>query len=85
MEFNKCKRCGNFYVTEGDVCPRCNAKDNFEQSTFKSYVEKNGVQNSIDSISVELGIPARHLNRYLGYKGFEEYAKGFNNLGKEEL
>ena len=30
MEFKKCTRCGNFYVSEGNVCPRCTAKDNME-------------------------------------------------------
>ena len=40
MEFNKCVRCGCFYVSEGDVCPKCSSKDDFEYSTFKSYIEK---------------------------------------------
>ena len=39
MEFNKCSRCGNFYVSNDNVCPKCSAKDNLEFSTFKSYVE----------------------------------------------
>ena len=83
MEFNKCVRCGCFYVSEGDVCPKCNARDTFELSTFKSYIEKNGTGNSIETISQELGIPTRHLNRFLGYKELKEYADEFFPLKPE--
>ena len=77
MKFNKCSRCGNFYLSDGDVCPNCSAKDNFEITTFKTYIEKNGTEGSIDSISQELGIQVKNLNRFLGYKEFEEYASDF--------
>ena len=30
MEFNRCSRCGSFYVSEGNVCPNCSKKDNAE-------------------------------------------------------
>ena len=42
MEFNKCSRCGNFFLSNDDVCPRCKAKDTLEFETFKSYVSENG-------------------------------------------
>ena len=38
MEFNKCSRCGSFYVSNDSVCPKCKAKDNLEFETFKNYV-----------------------------------------------
>ena len=41
MEFNRCSRCGNFYLSKDNVCPKCLAKDNLEFSTFKNYVEEN--------------------------------------------
>ena len=37
MEFNRCSRCGSFYVSAGNVCPKCSQKDGFEFSTFKTY------------------------------------------------
>lgn len=77
MDFKKCNRCGSFYLSEGDVCPKCNTKDTFELSTFKSYIEKNGTDNSIDVISQKLGIQQRHLNRFLGYEELKEYANEF--------
>lgn len=50
MELNRCSRCGNFYTAEGNVCPKCSTKDGFEFSTFKSYVNENGFENSLNTI-----------------------------------
>ena len=77
MDFKKCTRCGSFYISEGDVCPKCNAKDNFEFSTFKTYIEQNGTDNTIEQISLELGIQEKNLNRFLGYEGLQQYAEDF--------
>ena len=67
MEFNRCSRCGSFYISEGNVCPKCSTKDGFEFSNFKSYVQENGLENSLDTISGETGISVKNLNRFLGY------------------
>lgn len=67
MEFKKCSRCGNFYVSEGNVCPKCSPKDNLEFSTFKSYINENGLQDSLDTISGRTGISVRNLNRFMQY------------------
>ena len=82
MEFNKCVRCGCFYVSEGDVCPKCSSKDDFEYSTFKSYIEANGLTNSLDSISNEIGIAVKNLNRYLEYDELKEYKSDIKNIKK---
>lgn len=79
MEFSKCNRCGNFYVTGGNVCPKCTAKDNLEFSTFKNYIEENGFESSLGTISSKTGISEKNLNRFLGYYGFEEYGKNIDN------
>ena len=83
MEFNRCSRCGNFYVSEGNVCPKCSQKDGFEFSTFKAYVEENGCSNSLDDISGEIGISVKNLNRFLGYEGFEDYKNQFGNINEK--
>ena len=54
MEFNKCSRCGNFYLSNDDVCPKCQPKDTLEFETFKSYIE-------------ETGISSKNINRFLNY------------------
>lgn len=84
MELNRCSRCGSFYVAEGNVCPRCSAKDGFEFQTFKTYIQENGFENSIDTISGETGISTKNLNRFLGYQEFKDLKKefGFNNIAE---
>ena len=84
MEFKKCNRCGNFYVSEGFVCPKCTPKDNLELSTFKNYIEENGF-NSIDNISSATGISEKSLNRFLGYKDLEDYNKNITNYDEINL
>lgn len=79
MEFKKCSRCGNFYVSEGFVCPKCSPKDTFEFSTFKSYIAENGLGDSIDTISSKTGISVKNLNRFM------EYDKTINNNTKNNI
>lgn len=82
MEFNRCSRCGSFYVSEGNVCPKCSAKDGFEFSTFKNYIQENGLENSLNSISGETGISVKNLNRFLGYNEFKSFKKELKQTNK---
>ena len=75
MELNRCSRCGNFYVAEGNVCPKCSTKDGFEFSTFKTYIQENGLEDSLNTISNDTGISVKNLNRFLGYQEFQDYQK----------
>lgn len=79
MEFNRCSRCGSFYVSQGNVCPKCSTKDEFEFSTFKVFVQENGLNDSLDSISGQTGISVKNLNRFLNYDNFD--FKGIENNG----
>lgn len=85
MEFNRCSRCGCFYVTDGEVCPRCSHKDNLEFSTFKQYIQENGFEESLENISGEIGISVNNLNRFINYKGFEEFKNTLDLQGKDVL
>ena len=85
MEFKKCTRCGNFYVSEGNVCPRCTAKDNMEFSTFKTYIQENGFEGSLTNISGETGISEKNINRFLTYEGLKEEIKNINKNGNITL
>lgn len=85
MEFKKCTRCGNFYVTEGNVCPRCVAKDNMEFATFKTYIKENWLIGSIDTISGKTGISEKNINRFLTYNEIKEDITPINGNGKINL
>ena len=81
MEVTRCSRCGAFYtnINKGYVCPKCAVKDNMELSTFKNFVEENGLEiNSLSQISNQTGISEKNLNRFLNYEGLEGYKKLFN-------
>lgn len=73
MEFNKCSRCGNFYISNDDVCPKCKKKDTLEFDTFKSYIEENGMNSNLDVLSTETGISVKNLNRYIDYTGYNNF------------
>ena len=79
MEVTRCSRCGAFYTNGGYVCSKCSSKDNMELSTFKNFVEENGLEiNSLSQISSQTGITEKNLNRFLNYDGLEGYKKLFN-------
>lgn len=82
MELNRCSRCGNFYIAEGNVCPKCSTKDGFEFSAFKSYLQENGFENSLNTISNDTGISVKNLNRFVGYEEFQDYREELNNIEK---
>ena len=81
MELTRCSRCGAFYSNSGYVCSKCSDKDNFELSTFKKFVEENGVElQSLSEIAVSTGISEKNLNRFLNYDGKEKKKKLFNKF-----
>lgn len=80
MEFNRCSRCGSFYLSQDSVCPKCLAKDNLEFSTFKNYVEENGLDNSLSEISGETGISVKNLNRFLSYNNMSNNIQTKNGI-----
>ena len=76
MEFIRCSRCGAFYTNGGYVCAKCTSKDNLELSTFKNYLDGNTVNlSSLSQIAMDTGISEKNLNRFLNYKGMENYKK----------
>ena len=77
MEFNRCSRCGSFYVSEGSVCPKCSKKDGAEFMQFTSYLDENGFDNSLDTISNQTGISIKNLNRFVGYPELKKKKKDF--------
>lgn len=80
MEFSKCNRCGNFYISNSNVCPKCAAKDNLEFSAFKNYIQENGFEESLGAISSETGISEKNLSRFLNYDEFKQFQQENGNI-----
>ena len=85
MNFNKCCRCGCFFVSESAVCPSCAQKDQAEISRLKNYIEENAngaeVYN-MDNLVSSTGITANNLNRFLANEQFSDFA---NQMQKTNL
>lgn len=64
MEFKKCVRCGQFFVTEGEVCNNCIPKDKLDMSKLRDYFEENP-NYSVDNISIDTGITSKNVTRYI--------------------
>lgn len=69
MEFKKCARCGCFFLSDAEVCPKCLPKDRCEISKLTNYITDNNItEDSITNLSVNTGISQKNINRYLNSK-----------------
>lgn len=77
MEFKKCDRCGCFFASADSVCHNCLTKERFEMSKFKTYIEENNISNinSLNELSIGVGIPIKTLNRFLSNDDFLDISK----------
>ena len=87
MEFNKCSRCGSFYLSAGNVCPKCSSKDQLEFSTFKTYISENGFEENLEKVSGETGISIKNLNRFMQEINNTNYLDNnkMKNLGNNSI
>ncbi len=78
MQFNKCSRCGCFFVSTGDVCPNCKPKDEIEMNKLRNFLEDSNMNCSLESISYNTGISTKNLNRYFTNDSFIDYKPDVN-------
>ena len=83
MQFNKCSRCGCFFMTNDSVCPNCKPKDMCDINTLKNYLEDVNTDCSIEDISVNTGISTKNIHRLFCSDDFANF--NFNNGPKMEL
>ncbi len=75
MNFNKCVRCGAFFINNSNVCPNCETKDKNDISNLQNFLIENNMPNSIDELSISTGIATKNLNRFLSEKRIEQIEK----------
>lgn len=63
MQFNKCSRCGCFFMTNDTVCPNCKPKDLCDLNKLKNFLEDANPDASIEEISCGTGISTKNLHR----------------------
>lgn len=75
MNFNKCGRCGCFFVTEGSTCPNCLQKDKLDIDLLENFISENSVDDfNMTNIISQTGISEKNLNRYLQQDQFSDLA-----------
>lgn len=75
MNFNKCNRCGCFFVVEGDTCPNCLQKDHEDINKLENFITENDSINiNFENIISQTGISEKNLNRFLSQKQFSNLA-----------
>lgn len=75
MNFNKCCRCGCFFMSDNNVCPNCQPKDQYEMNQLKNFLEENTSQINIDNLSSYTGISVKNLNRFLAQEQFSDFTQ----------
>ena len=71
MEFKKCNRCGNFFVSlENDVCSDCAIKDRNDVAKLNSILSNSDI-NSTYELSINSGIKENNINRFIKNKFIE--------------
>lgn len=65
MEFNKCSRCGSFFINNGNICPNCTAKDTVDISKLENYIQDFNVPDTLEQLSYNTGISMNNLNRHI--------------------
>ena len=68
MNFNKCERCGAFFVTSDSVCPNCKSKDQVDLASIQRYIDNNGMPSSADDLAFHSGVSVKNVNRLLDNK-----------------
>lgn len=77
MNFNKCERCGCFFVTDQNVCPKCEPKENFEMQQLKNYLSTH-TTSTVEDISTNTGISEKNLDRFLKQDEFAQLIQSAN-------
>ena len=71
MSFNKCARCGCFFLADGDICPSCTPKDKNDISKLNTFLTNNDSIVTVNELSTATGVSKKNISRYISNKGFE--------------
>ena len=71
LEARKCARCGSMYISETEVCGRCQKKDGADLYKLKGFLEKGYGEVTQGELSVATGISNKNLSRFLRYDEFK--------------
>lgn len=65
MEFKKCNRCGNFFVSGNDICYECEIKDKADIAKLNNILINTSGINSVNDLSASSGVNPSNINRFI--------------------
>ena len=68
MDFKRCNRCGNFFISESDICYDCGIKDNADIAKLNTILLNNSEINTINELSENSGVNPMNINRFINNK-----------------
>lgn len=71
LEAKKCVRCGCMYISEEEVCGKCQKKDGADLYKLKGFLEKGYGEVTQNELAIATGISHKNLSRFLGYDEFK--------------
>lgn len=82
VEARKCVRCGCMYISETEVCGKCQTKDGADLYKLKGFIENQifGEEITQKELSEATGITSKNLSRFLGYDEFKNICISENNI-----
>ena len=65
MEFNKCNRCGSFFIKSGNFWQNCTEKNSANLSKLENYIQDFSGPETLEQLSYNTGISVPNLNRHI--------------------
>lgn len=71
VEAKKCVRCGCMYISNSEVCGKCQTKDGADLYKLKGFLDQSYGEVTQKEISLATGISDKNLSRFLQYDEFK--------------
>ncbi len=68
MEFKKCVRCGCFFMSNNDVCCKCETKDRQDIYKLNTIIDTDFNITNLECLSASSGISITNLTRLIKNK-----------------
>ena len=65
MEFKRCNRCGNFFVSGNDICYECEIKDKADIAKLNNILINTSGITSVNELSANSGVNPSNINRFI--------------------
>lgn len=65
MDFKRCNRCGNFFVSDNEICYECEIKDKADIAKLNNILINTSGITSVNELSASSGVNPSNINRFI--------------------